>query len=152
MLRPTVSQPVCLGIKHPSGLTIRFLLLSDSCAFVDVARGRICRLQLLLALARAVIFGSGSHGTRDHILLSQVRDIPFRRLLRLAVLRSRYSTPPPYGTNLTVRVRVRTRSVKSYILGADQRENTASNSTSLVGRGPLPSNGCCLVSCFAVVA
>jgi hypothetical protein len=38
MLRPTVSQPVCLGKKHPSELKIRFLLLSDSCGFVDVGR------------------------------------------------------------------------------------------------------------------
>jgi hypothetical protein len=30
MLRLTVSRPVCLGIKHPSGLTTRFLLLSDN--------------------------------------------------------------------------------------------------------------------------
>jgi hypothetical protein len=33
--------------------------------------------------ASAVIFGSESRGTRDHILLSQIRDFPFRRLLRL---------------------------------------------------------------------
>jgi hypothetical protein len=32
------------------------------------------RLQLLLPLASAVILGSESRGTRDHILLSQIRD------------------------------------------------------------------------------
>jgi hypothetical protein len=35
-------------------------------------------------LASAVIFGSETRGTRDHILLSQIRDFPLRRLLRLA--------------------------------------------------------------------
>jgi hypothetical protein len=37
-------------------------------------RGRICHLQLLLALASAVILGSESRGTHDHILLPQIRD------------------------------------------------------------------------------
>jgi hypothetical protein len=36
---------------------------------------------MMLALATAVIFWSESHGTRDHILLSQIRDFPSRRLL-----------------------------------------------------------------------
>jgi hypothetical protein len=36
-------------------------------------------------------------GTRDHILLSQIRNFPFCGLLRLAGLRWRYSTAPPYG-------------------------------------------------------
>jgi hypothetical protein len=53
-------------------------------------------LKLLVDLASAVILGSDSRGTRDHILLSQIRDFPFRRLLRLARQRWRYSTPPPH--------------------------------------------------------
>jgi hypothetical protein len=44
-----------------------------------------------------VILESESCGTRDHILPSQFRDFPFRRLLRLAGLRWRYSAPPPHG-------------------------------------------------------
>jgi hypothetical protein len=39
-------------------------------------RGRICRLQFLLGLASAVILRSEYRGTRDHILLSQIRDSP----------------------------------------------------------------------------
>jgi hypothetical protein len=36
-------------------------------------------------------------GTLDHILLSQIWDFPFRRLLQLAGSRWRYSTLPPHG-------------------------------------------------------
>jgi hypothetical protein len=39
-------------------------------------RGWVCRLQLLLVLVSAVILGSESRGTHDHILLSQIRDSP----------------------------------------------------------------------------
>jgi hypothetical protein len=46
------------------------------CWAPSLARGRICRLKLLLAFTSAVIPGSESRGTHDHILLSQIRDSP----------------------------------------------------------------------------
>jgi hypothetical protein len=48
-------------------------------------------------LASAVILGSGSRGSRDHILLSEIRDFPFCHFLRLAGSRLTYSTPPEIG-------------------------------------------------------
>jgi hypothetical protein len=80
----------------------RYLLLFDSyglifCGAPSLTTGRVCLLYMLLALASAVFLGSESLGTRNHILLSQIWDFPFRRLLRLAGSRWRYSTPPPHG-------------------------------------------------------
>jgi hypothetical protein len=82
MLWPTVNRPVFLGIKHPSEaydqifITVKQLRVSW-CGVLSLTRGRVCRLQLLLAL-------------------------PFRRLLRLAGLRWRYSTPPSHGSNQSI--------------------------------------------------
>jgi hypothetical protein len=90
MLRPMVSWPVYLGIKHPSGaydqifITVKQLRVCW-CGVLSLTREQVCRLQLLLALASTIIFGSESCGTRDRILLSQIWDFPFRRLLRLAL-------------------------------------------------------------------
>jgi hypothetical protein len=39
-------------------------------------KGRVCRLQLLMAITSADILRSESRGTHDHILLSQIRDSP----------------------------------------------------------------------------
>jgi hypothetical protein len=84
--------------KHPSGaydqifITVRQLRVCW-CGALSLTRRWVCRLQLLLTLASTVIFWSESRGTRDHILLSQIRDFPFLRLLRLAGLRWRDSFP-----------------------------------------------------------
>jgi hypothetical protein len=42
----------------------------------SLTREWVCRLQLLLALVRALIPRYESHRTHDHILLSQIRDHP----------------------------------------------------------------------------
>jgi hypothetical protein len=42
----------------------------------SLTRGRVCRLQLLLVFASAIILGSESHEDHDHILLSQTRNSP----------------------------------------------------------------------------
>jgi hypothetical protein len=90
---------ICLGyklMKLLSPLPLKCKYSPQHFGTLSLTRGWVCRLQLLLALASAVILGSESHGTRDHILLSQIRDFPFRRPLRLAGLRWRYSTPPSH--------------------------------------------------------
>jgi hypothetical protein len=101
-LRLTVSQSISLGVEPRLGLMTRYLLLYDSyglalCGAPSLTRGRVCLLHMLLALARADFLGSESLGTRDHILLSQIWDFPFRRLLRLVGSRWRYSTPTQHG-------------------------------------------------------
>jgi hypothetical protein len=75
--RRSVGQSVLVSSTH-LGLTTRFLLVRQLrvcwCEALTLTRERICRLQLLLVLASAVNLGFGSRGTRDHILLSQIRD------------------------------------------------------------------------------
>jgi hypothetical protein len=128
-------------------------------------RGWVCRLQLLLVLASLVILRSECRGTHDYILLSQIRDSPkpgepsprfyipkeqgsrfhFRRLLRLAGIRWRYSTSPPHGIESNTYVSF------LYNFGANRIEITISDNSRYcvlilfcgnVSRDPLLKNGC----------
>jgi hypothetical protein len=101
MLRPTFSRLFYLGIKHPSGAYDQI--------FITVRQMRGVLMWGALSdertrLSFPIVPGPRQHSHsrvripwRDHVLLSQIRDFPFRRLLRLAGLRWRYSTPSPYG-------------------------------------------------------
>jgi hypothetical protein len=98
--------------RAPWDSRLKFFSQLNTCgrkAFItsSLTRGWVCHLQLLLALASAFILGSQSRGTRDHILLSQIRDFPLCRLLGLAGLWWRYSTPHPNGMGIFCQVKVK---------------------------------------------
>jgi hypothetical protein len=100
----------------------------------SLTRGWVCRSQLMLVLASAVILGCESRGIHDRILLSQILDAPnldgqvpvfinpgtlflSRRLQRLARLRRRYSIPPPRGVCVSRMQRFYIHNFISYLTG-----------------------------------
>jgi hypothetical protein len=97
----SISKSWC---RAPSGAHDQVFLLFDSYGLVFVGRflWREDKPAFVYAagLASTVFLGSESLGTRDHILLSQIWDLHFHRLLRLAGSRWKYSTPPPDGFSL----------------------------------------------------
>jgi hypothetical protein len=85
MLRPTVSRPVCVGVRPPSGALDQLFFLLEIffsqlliCYYVapSQTRERVCNLQLLLGLASTVPLGCAFRGNHDQMLLSQVWDSP----------------------------------------------------------------------------
>jgi hypothetical protein len=107
-LRRTVSRPVYVGVKPHLGPKTRFLLLSDSCGFVDVGRLSDDSTGLSFTIAASPRQRSHSRvrvrGTHDHILLSQIRDSPIQEghdpvfissRNRVTQLYPRHWVPPP---------------------------------------------------------
>jgi hypothetical protein len=79
-LRPRVSRPVYLGVGNTSEAQKQIFFSAwqmrvSWCGEPSLPREWVCNLlvQLLLGIARAVILGSTSRRTRDHILLSHLR-------------------------------------------------------------------------------
>jgi hypothetical protein len=66
---PWDSRPVILFLQRNTSGYNTYVTSS-------LMRGWVCRLQLLLVLASAVILRSESRGTHDHIFLSQIWDSP----------------------------------------------------------------------------
>jgi hypothetical protein len=160
MLRSTVSRPVCLGVKHPSGafdqifITVRQLRVCW-CGALSLRRERVCRLQLLRIVATSAILGSEFRGTRDHILLSQVWDCPNlegkvpvflspgNRVTQFTPRLWVPSSSPPTTSRATVEVFDPAYShILSHSLGTDHTEITScdSYSASSLARWVSPSN------------
>jgi hypothetical protein len=90
----SVSQSWCRAPSGTHDQTFSYYYLTVTvlfCGAPSLTRGRVSLLYMLLGLPNAVFLWSESLGTRAHILLSQIWDFPFRRLLRLAGSRWRYS-------------------------------------------------------------
>jgi hypothetical protein len=131
MLRPTGQSASLYWYQAPPGaqdqifVAVRQLRVSW-CGAPSLMKWRVCRLQLLLSLARAVNLGSESRGTRDHILYCLRFEAPPtwrarspylhppttvwssytpRHWLPFALLRWRYSNLPPHGRSKTIRVK-----------------------------------------------
>jgi hypothetical protein len=85
----TDSRPVCHGVQHPPGAKTRFLLLSESCVFVDGVpfcwEEQVRHLQLALSLAIVVILGPRCAG--PVIMLWHNR--PMRDLIKFRNLEER---------------------------------------------------------------
>jgi hypothetical protein len=132
VLRPTVSRPVCLGVKHPPGAYDQIFYCCQTVAGL-LMWGALSAERTGLPFTIAAGFRPRSHSwirvPRDlwpHSTVSDSRlpqpgepgpcfyipqeqggpvvppgtGFPFRRLLRLAGLRCRYSNPPPRGVVL----------------------------------------------------
>jgi hypothetical protein len=145
---------VCLGVKHPSGtydqifITVKQLWICW-CGELSLTRGRVCRLQLLQVLASAVILGSESRGTGDHILLSQIRDFHFVASYDSqgygGGIRPSFHTGVPRKVKIRVRVALRLAVYRQSVrLGAEPFETHGQIFSQLITCGHSPYITCSL--------
>jgi hypothetical protein len=81
LVQPTVSSPVCLGIRHSSVTHYQILITVRQlwvcwCGTSILGRGWVCSLQLLLSLASTAILRPEPHRTQYLILLSYIWYFP----------------------------------------------------------------------------
>jgi hypothetical protein len=107
---PIVSQPVCPGIRPPSGTHNQFfffllpwkicsdILPFSSCGAPSLTRGRVCNLsiQLLLGLVSTVTRVQILQDLWPYLAVSFEAGFPFCHLLWLEGLHLRYSILPPH--------------------------------------------------------
>jgi hypothetical protein len=129
--RRSVGQSVLVSTTHQRPKTRFFFIVRQLrvCwhGAPSLTKGRVCRLQLLLALASAVILGTKSHGTHYHILLTQILDSPNLEghVPVLISPRNRVAVIPP-GTRLPFRrllrgTRTGLHAGKSHQLSCDEK-------------------------------
>jgi hypothetical protein len=149
MLRPTVSRPFYLGVTPHLGPKIRFLLLSDRCGFVDVGRHLWREDQSFSGVPRDswphfTVSGSrlpqpGGPGLCIYIPQKQGGPVIPQALGSLFV--ASYDSQG-YGGNIGTHLNTghgqSPRRVEWYSLGADPIENTAFNSSFIIGRRRYP--------------
>jgi hypothetical protein len=102
MLRPTVSRPVSLGIKRPSGDYDQILFYCQKVSGF-LTWGVLSEERTGLSFTIAAGARQYSHSrvrlpwdSRPYFTVPD-STLPFLRLLRLAGSRWRYSNPPPHG-------------------------------------------------------
>jgi hypothetical protein len=137
-----------LGVRPHLGIMTRYLLLSDSYGIVVVGRplwredGSVFCICCWTSPAQS--FSGLSPLDLATIFYSLFWDFRFRRLLRLAGSRWRYSTPPPYGS----RVGWEFFDLFNVCLGTDRTENLSSITACCL----LAGGTTCLLSCSLATA
>jgi hypothetical protein len=123
-LRLTISQSVSLGVEPHLGFMTRYLLLCDCYGLVSWGALSDERTGLSIVYAVGLCQRSLSRvrvacDSSPYFTVSNLR-LPFRRLVRLAGSRWRYSTPPPHGSLLFCTA------VTSYITATPTTQKTSS--------------------------